>query len=118
MTSESYFMTCIRYIELNPVRAGLSSGPESYRWSSYAAHGLGLPNPLLTSHELYVRLGEHVDARCRQWRSLCAHHLSDPELDRMRRDLKGSGSRVTKADDLATEFHCNLESSHEGGLTP
>jgi len=37
----------MRYIELNPVRAGLSAVPADYRWSSYAHHIGRLIDPLI-----------------------------------------------------------------------
>ena len=33
-----YLLTCLRYIELNPVRAGMVKDPGDYRWSSYRSH--------------------------------------------------------------------------------
>ncbi len=33
--SERYLLTCYRYIELNPVRAGMVASPADYAWSSY-----------------------------------------------------------------------------------
>jgi len=39
--SERYFLTCMRYIELNPVRAGMVHDPLEYVWSSHAANALG-----------------------------------------------------------------------------
>ncbi len=38
--TNNYFLTCMRYIELNPVRAGMCVDPVEYRWSSYAANAL------------------------------------------------------------------------------
>src|SRR3569623_1843781 len=38
--TERYFMLCSRYIELNPLRAHLTSDPANYRWSSYRANAL------------------------------------------------------------------------------
>jgi putative transposase len=38
---EQYLLTCMRYIELNPVRANMTTTPGHYRWSSYRAHGQG-----------------------------------------------------------------------------
>jgi putative transposase len=38
---ETYFMACQRYIELNPVRAGMVDDPANYRWASYRRHALG-----------------------------------------------------------------------------
>ena len=40
---ETYFTEVLRYVVLNPVRAGLAARPEAYRWSSYRATA-GLEN--------------------------------------------------------------------------
>ena len=48
---DHYVMTCYRYIELNPVRAGMVAEPADYRWSSYRANGLGQHDPLVDPHE-------------------------------------------------------------------
>jgi len=47
---ERYLLTCYRYIELNPVRAGMVRLPEHYEWSSYQFNALGESNPLLKPH--------------------------------------------------------------------
>ncbi|MBC7502725.1 MAG: transposase [Herminiimonas sp.] len=57
LDSERYFMTCSRYIELNPVRAGMVDGPGDYPWSSYAHHVGIKPDPIITDHPLYWSLG-------------------------------------------------------------
>ena len=52
-----HFLECMRYIELHPVRAGLSTGPAEWSWSS-AGHHLGLVrDALITEHEMYWSLG-------------------------------------------------------------
>ena len=33
--SDAYLLACTRYIELNPVRAGITNNPAGYAWSSY-----------------------------------------------------------------------------------
>ena len=50
-------MACYRYIELNPVRAGLVEKSEDYIWSSYHANALGEVDSLITPHSVYLRLG-------------------------------------------------------------
>jgi putative transposase len=45
--SEAYFLACCRYIELNPVRAGMVVDPGDYAWSSYRAHALGAADLLV-----------------------------------------------------------------------
>jgi putative transposase len=84
---ERYWITCLRYIELNPVRAGLVSTPADYRWSSHRANALGLNDELLSPHERYVNLGATDRARQQLWKTLCAESLSNEDLERMRFDL-------------------------------
>ena len=47
--SDRYLFTCARYIELNPVRAGLVRHPAGYRWSSYH-HNAERADPTRWSH--------------------------------------------------------------------
>src|SRR3954470_1635051 len=49
--SEDYVLACYRYIELNPVRAGLVTRPDEYRWSSCAANSRGEHSQLITPHD-------------------------------------------------------------------
>lgn len=39
--TRKYLLACQRYIELNPVRAGMVTDPADYAWSSYRSHALG-----------------------------------------------------------------------------
>ena len=54
---ETYLLACQRYIELNPVRAGMVPHPAEYRWSSYRANAQGEADALLQPHPLYTALG-------------------------------------------------------------
>ena len=45
---ERYLLTAARYVELNPVRAGLVEAPTRYRWSSAAAHARGQDDGVVT----------------------------------------------------------------------
>lgn len=59
----SYLWACYRYIELNPVRAGMVARPGEYRWSSFHRNVLGRPDPVVIEHPEYTELGESVAAR-------------------------------------------------------
>jgi putative transposase len=61
--AETYLLLCQRYIELNPVHAGMVADPGSYRWSSYRANALGEPNSLVSPHTLYLELGDSPERR-------------------------------------------------------
>src|SRR6266705_5530301 len=52
-----HLLACMRYIEENPVRAGLAAHPGAYPWSSYRANALGEDDDLLTPHPHYCSLG-------------------------------------------------------------
>ena len=53
----TYLLVCQRYIELNPVRAGMVQFPGNYRWSSYRGNAEGRSDPLVEPHPLYLGLG-------------------------------------------------------------
>ena len=73
--AETYLLACYRYIELNPVRADMVADPGQYRWSSYRANGLGLPDARLTPHPLYLAQGRGADERTQAYRALFRPHL-------------------------------------------
>lgn len=68
--AQRYFLACMRYIEMNPIRAGLAHRPEDYLWSSSRHYLHGDPDPLVTPHEEYLALGATEDARRRAYRCL------------------------------------------------
>jgi len=71
--SERYFLTVMRYIELNPVRADMVAHPRDYRWSSYGrnAHGeTGQNVDWLAAHREYRRLGLSSEQRQMAYRQL------------------------------------------------
>jgi putative transposase len=82
--SETYLLTCMRYIELNPVRADMVSHPSEYPWSSYRYNALGQPNPLVTPHLQYRRLGKTDEERQAAYRQLFRHHIPEASLAEIR----------------------------------
>lgn len=65
-----YLLACMRYIELNPVRAGLVRRPQAYPWSSFRANALGEADALITPHAHYCALGRTGEARQAAYRAL------------------------------------------------
>lgn len=82
--SDRYLLACQRYIELNPVRAALVGDPGEYAWSSYRAHALGTPDPLLCSHAAYDALASDPSARLDAWRRWVAADVVPGELEAIR----------------------------------
>ncbi len=83
--SDAYLLTCLRYIELNPVRAGMVSAPGDYRWSSYAAHAFGNRVGLWTPHPTYVALGATQSTRATAYRQIIDEALDRDILTEIRR---------------------------------
>ena len=78
--ADAYLLTCMRYIELNPVRAGMTGAPGVHRWSSYRSNALGLADSLLTEHPLYTGLGASPAGRQHAYRNLFRERLEDASL--------------------------------------
>jgi len=77
--SERYLLACYRYIERNPVRAGMVKQAGDYRWSSYRVHALGLPSDLIVDHPVYTALGKDEKERAEAYRRLVENHIESAE---------------------------------------
>ena len=73
--SEAYLLVCMRYLELNPVRAAMVRHPSEYRWSSYPHNAYGRPDRTIDAHPLYSALGADAPARQYVYRELFRTHL-------------------------------------------
>jgi len=82
--SESYFLACLRYIELNPVRAGMVTDPADYSWSSYRAHALGKQPAMWKPHDEYMALGSTRESRQAVYRQLVAQEMSGDVVTEIR----------------------------------
>ena len=84
-----YLFNCYRYIELNPVRAGMVHHPSEYAWSSYMSNAEGVPNFLLKPHSQFTRLGKEDDSRRAAYRALFSKPLDAEILEEMRGTARG-----------------------------
>lgn len=82
--SSDYCLTCYRYIELNPVRAGMVPSPAEYFWSSHRCNAMGWENDLITPQEEWLSLGQSKDARCAAYRTLFEQAANDERLAEIR----------------------------------
>ncbi|MCP5209169.1 MAG: transposase [Hahellaceae bacterium] len=109
--AENYFLLCQRYIELNPVRAGMVEAPGEYRWSSFKTNGLGHASNLWTPHDVYNQLGKNAKEREAAYKTMFEDHIDKDLLqdirdscnkglalgsDRFKQEIEGlTGRRVT-----------------------
>jgi len=82
--SERYLFACMRYIELNPVRARLVRAPHQYDWSSFRANALGHDDSLVRCHQVYSSLGDTKSARLAAYREQFSSELPESEIRAIR----------------------------------
>lgn len=82
--SDQYFLTCLRYIELNPVRAGMVKDPGDYRWSSYRVHSYGLRVNMWSPQADYLALGAGEMERQTSYRKLFTKALDSDTVAKIR----------------------------------
>lgn len=82
--SGAYLLSVIRYIELNPVRAGMVAAAEDFRWSSVHAHLGAACDPLLTLHPVYLALGPDTQRRAAAYAQWLRAGIDTEELQSLR----------------------------------
>lgn len=102
--TNSYLLACSRYVDLNPVRAELVSGPEQYPWSSFRALAGLAEADWLDASPCYLALGESAAVRQQRYRDFVASGIGESELgflrDAVRRNqLTGSAGFVQEMEE-------------------
>lgn len=82
--TERYCLACYRYIELNPVRAGMVPAPRDYRWSSYHENAGKRSLSIVTPHPCYLALGPSSAARHESYHGIVHEHLPDRTIAAIR----------------------------------
>lgn len=88
--SARYVLGCYRYIELNPVRAGMVDRPMAYLWSSHAVNSGMRVDPLIRPHGEYLALADEPESRHTAYRRMFEHAL-DSDLQRSIREAINGG---------------------------
>jgi len=117
ISSEQYLFTCMRYIELNPLRAGIVQDPSEYHWSSYHHNALGKGDSLIQPHLEYYTLGKTPEARQRGYQALFQIPM---ELKILQEVREATNKCWTLGDSqfkhaVAQQLYRRVEPSHKGG---
>src|SRR5208282_5591372 len=81
---DDHLLTVLRYEESNPLRARMVRDLANYRWSSYAAHGLGKADALLSEAPVWSRLGKTEQVRQEAWRRWLHTPFTEREVSALR----------------------------------
>ncbi len=82
--SDFYVLACMRYIEMNPVRAHMVDAPQDYKWSSYGYNAFDQLDRLVTSHASYLGLSRVEKQRRSKYIDLFSEHLDEKVLRAIR----------------------------------
>jgi len=82
--NEKYFLTCARYIEMNPVRAGMVQYPGDYLWSSYHYNALGKDDALIHPHDQYLALGSTKEKRLHAYQLMYKMPIAEKTIEYIR----------------------------------
>jgi putative transposase len=88
--TDAYVLACYRYIELNPVRAGMTADASEFRWSSHRSNESGSPSGMLIAHPSYLALGVDVRSRGDAYRMLFAQPFPEDTLATIRKAIRGA----------------------------
>ncbi|MDD5680356.1 MAG: transposase [Candidatus Omnitrophica bacterium] len=64
---DEYLMGCARYIERNPIRAGIVTDLSKYPWSSYNYYANGKPDDIITTDSIYEGFGKTTQERMKNY---------------------------------------------------
>lgn len=80
--SDGHALQLMRYINRNPVRAGMTAGAGEWHWSGYRYYAFGEPNELLEPHPSYLGLAMNEEDRRRAYARLVNESLVDEKVDK------------------------------------
>ena len=115
--SEAYLMKLMRYIELNPVRAGMVAHPRDYAWSSYARNAdaaVGVHADWIKPHDVYLSLARNPSDRSRAYCALFDTVIDNAELAQIRDCTHKGWALGDEQFKAAMEMRANRQSRSKG----
>jgi putative transposase len=116
VASDEHLLTVMRYVEANPLRAGLVRDLADYPWSSYRVHGLGRSLPLVDEAPVWQSLGQTEASRQAYWRTWLHTPLTGKELAALRRSVTSGRPYGGAAwvEQMATRLGLDMTPRHRG----
>jgi putative transposase len=107
-----YALAALRYMDRNPLRAGIVEDPATYAWSSCASYAMGAPNRLIHFHPSYLALSPYAKVRQRHYRAILTPS-SEPNLDA--RDSRWTSQGAVGSSEFLKSHH---PSGRKRGIIP
>ena len=116
VSSDEYLLACCRYIELNPVRAGIVAAPEDYEWSSYRPKVNPDPGVWIDVDPLVQAFGHDQRERAEKYRRWMEGTVPEGEWDRIREAVQRGQLTGSKrfVDEVADKIRRRIEQRGRG----
>jgi putative transposase len=88
ISTSEYLPACCRYIDLNPLRAGMVTEPGEYKWSSYLCKAYGKTDPVVDFDKSYLSAGRNEKDRQAFYTQYVRDTIPDGELKLIREALQ------------------------------
>jgi putative transposase len=114
--SDGYLLSCMRYIELNPVRAGMVQKPIDYRWSSYRGNATRYTDKLTIPHPVYRQLAQGYQDRQYVYRELFCNALEPDQVHDIRASVQ-TGTPLGNArfcETIEKQLKCKVGQARRG----
>lgn len=94
--TDAYALVCMRYLDRNPLRAGLVTDVDAWKWGSHQYYAAGIAEDRIVPHPSYLGIGQHPDERRRQYRNFVGSLFPSDEMrerEYIRKALRKYGTR-------------------------
>jgi len=88
ISTDEYLLMCCRYVELNPMRAGIVADPSEYRWSSYGVKIGTRSEDWLDADPYYLGLSDDHEERAERYKSWVNNSIPEGEWKLIRQSLQ------------------------------
>jgi putative transposase len=114
--TDQYFLTCQRYIELNPVRANLVNHPAEYHWSSYHANARGIAIKIVSPHQVYLNLANTPAERLISYQNLFEQNVAEHELKLIRSSINHNYplAKESVIKSISKRYNISFGKQHKG----
>ena len=97
--TDQYFLRCCKYVELNPVRAGLVKFPDEYEFSSYNHYAHGKPDSLITENPFFLQISDDPKKRRKVYTEFVVNNdVMKRKFPKKGRPFKNNGDRSIYSD--------------------
>ena len=85
---DEYLLPCVRYIEMNPVRACMVTSADEYKWSSYHERTGQRDDGVLDLDVCYLGLSDSRKERIKRYKEFLSDAISETEMKLLHESVK------------------------------